>query len=224
MIFIFTPTSYGNSAEPPSILIIVPNAPDELEISIGSDNKYVKAKKTDNFFEKYYVFYLGDLRFTNDYNLKVDSTDSSFKMFLEKPIKSYNNIFTLDLNNHILASGKLLSRSIILVFLRMILTILIEAIVFWLFGFRFINSWIIFLVINLMTQGILNIWLNGFTPLEGYMIVKLIFGEILVFTVEIIAFLTFIQEHRRMRTFLYVITANLLSLFAGGFIITILPI
>jgi hypothetical protein len=108
--------------------------------------------------------------------------------------------------------------------LRIILTLIIEAIVFWLFGFRNKRSWIVFLIINLITQGALNIWLNGAAPLVSYLIFTLIFGEMLVFIAEIIVFLVLIKEHRPMRTLLFVITANFLSLFAGGYIITVLPI
>jgi hypothetical protein len=117
-----------------------------------------------------------------------------------------------------------LSRSILLVSMRIILTLAIEAIIFRLFGFRNKKSWIAFLIINLITQGALNIWLNGFAPLASYLVFTLIFGEILVFIAEIIAFSALIKEHRRWRILLYVITANLLSLFAGGYMITVLPI
>ena len=224
MVFAFTSTCYGNSAEPPSILIIVNNAPDDLEISIGSEKAIAKAHISDKVIEKYYTFYSRDLRAANDYIVKVNTGDSTFEVVLEEPINTYNNIFTMDLTNQTLTPGKSLSRSILLVSLRIALTLLIEAFVFWLFGFRDKLSWVAFITINLITQGALNIWLNGFAPLGSYIVLTLIFGEILVFIAEIIAFLTYIQEHRRLRTFLYVSIANLLSLFAGGYIITVLPI
>ncbi|MDK2905057.1 MAG: hypothetical protein PWR12_1133 [Eubacteriaceae bacterium] len=224
MVIAVTPACYGNAGEPPSILIIVANAPDDLEISIGSDNTYAKASKNDRAIETYYTFYSHDLRFVDSYTVKINTGNSAFEILLEKPLKSYNNIYTLDLDNRTLTPGKLLSRSIVLVSLRIFLTLLIEAIVFWLYGFRCKKSWIVFLAINLITQGALNIWLNGFGPLANYIILTLVLGEILVFIAEIVAFLTLIQEHHPMRIFFYVITSNLLSLFAGGYIITVLPI
>ena len=224
MLIAITSICYGNSAEPPSIIIIVNNAPDDLEISIGSADTYTKANKTSNIIESYYTFYSRDLKADNGYNIKVSTAAGTFEILLEEPLTSYNNIYTLDLKNQKLTSGKSLSRSVLLVTLRITLTLMIEAFVFWLFGFRNKKSWIAFLVINLITQGVLNIWINGFTPLKGYIIAALIFGEILVFIFEIIAFLAIIQEHRRIRTFLCVIIANLLSLFAGGYIITVLPV
>ena len=215
---------YGNSAEPPSIIIIVGNAPDDLEISIGSGNSYAKANKTSNLIESYYTFYSRDLKADDGYIIKVSTEGSTFEISLEEPLSAYNNIYTLDLKNQKLTPGKTLPRSVLLVTLRISLTLLIEAVMFWLFGFRNKKSWIAFLVINLITQGALNIWINGFSPLKGYIIVSLVFGEINVFIFEIIAFLAILKEQRRIKTFLYAIIANLLSLFAGGYIITVLPV
>lgn len=214
---------YGNSAEPPSILIIVPNAPDDLEISISAGDTFIKANKTDKVIEKYYTFYSRDLRTTTDYTFKISTGGTSYNISIEEPLTKYNNIYTLNLKSQTLTPGKLLSRSILLVSMRIILTLIIEAIVFWLFGFRSKRSWIAFLVINLITQGTLNIFINGSSPLQGYIIFGLVFAEIFIIIFELIAFLAAIKEYR-WRTVFHVIIANLLSLFAGGYIITVLPI
>lgn len=224
IVTIAPPACYGNSAEPPSILIIVPDAPEDLEIVLGSGSPKIKANVSDKIIERYYTFYSHELRMAKEYIFTITTGDRAFEILLEKPIKSYNNIFTLDLDKQRLLPGKLLSRSMILVTLRVVLTLLIEAAVFWIFGFKNKKSWIAFLAINLITQGTLNIWLNGFAPLASYIILTLIFGEIIVFLVETIAFLAFIREYSPIRIFLYVIIANFLSLFAGGYIITLLPI
>ena len=104
------------------------------------------------------------------------------------------------------------------------MTLAIEAIIFWLFGFRNKKSWIAFLIINIITQGALNIWLNGSAPLASYLFFSLIFMEFFVIIAEIIGFLAILKERGRGRTLLYVIAANLLSLLAGGYIITVLPV
>jgi hypothetical protein len=103
----------GNSAEPPSILIIVSNAPDDLEISIGEDNTNIKANKTNKIIERYYTFYSEDLRMAKDYTINISTGESNFEILLEEPLKTYNNIFTLNLDNQTLAPGKLISRSIL---------------------------------------------------------------------------------------------------------------
>lgn len=224
LIFIFPSICFGNSAEPPSILIIVPQAPDNLEIVIGSDNSYSRANTVDKGIEKYYIFYSRELRAGTSYILKVTSGEGAFEIPIEGPLKTFNNIFTLDLKNKTLAPGKLLSRSFFLVTTRITLTLMIEALIFYLMGYRRKRSWISFVVINLITQGVLNIWLNGFSPVGSYMILSLILGEIFVLFTEIITFLIFVEEHRRVRTFLFAVLANVVSLIVGGYIISILPL
>jgi len=215
---------YANSAEPPSILIIVSNPPDDLDISIDNGEEIYAGKKIDKVVESYYTFYSSRMKKTNDYILIVTSEDENFEMKLDDSLENYNNIFTLDLKSHILIRGKLISRSIFLVSMRVALTILIEAIIFWIFGFKNKKSWSTFLIINLITQGALNIWINGYSPIQSYIIFGLIFGEFFIFMAEIAVFLLFCKEHSRTRKVLYVLTANFISLLVGGYIISILPI
>jgi len=216
------PVSYANAAEPPSILIIVPNAPKDLEISIGPDK--IKARRIDKVIESYFTFYRYDLQ-SSDYTVTVTTSGNSFEITMDTPPRSYNNIYTLDLNNKIMTPGKSLSRSISLPSLRIILTLVIEAIIFYLFGYRKKKSWLVFLSVNLCTLGVLNIILNvNSNPLNSYIVFTLIFLEIVVFIIEMIMFLVFVKEHGRSLAFLYVIVANVASLFAGGYLITHLPV
>lgn len=226
ILFFFTipPVCYGNSAEPPSILIIVPNAPMDLEIGIQSGDTYTIAGRIDKATESYFTFYLSELRSIDNYVLKISAGNSTFEIKLDQPVRSYNNIYTLNIRRQTLTPGKSLSRSILLVSLRITLTLIIEAVIFWLFGYRQKISWLAFLIINLLSQGTLNIMLNGESPIASYVIFGLIIGEIFVFIFESIVFLRYVKEHSRWRTFLYVLTANILSLIAGGYAITILPI
>lgn len=224
IIFSFNYFGYANSAEPPSILIIVPNATDDLSIKLNlSDGEY-EARVVDKVIEKYYTFYISSMvKRTNVYNFVINTENDNFEIELTKPIKTYNNIYTLDLKTKSLTEGKLLSRSIFLVTMRLTLTLIIEAFIFWIFGFKNRKSWMVFFITNIVTQGALNIWLNGFEPIMSYVILTLIVGEFFVFIAELIAFLLFCKEHGRMRRVLYVLTANFASLFLGGYLISILP-
>ncbi len=213
----------ANAAEPPSIIIIVPNAPQNLEISI--DN--IQAGRTEKAFESYFSFYSYSFQ-SVEYTLTFTSGSDVFEITLDNPLKEYNNIYTLDIDKRVLTEGESPSRDILLVTIRIALTLLLEALVFFLFGYRQMISWIIFLTVNLVTQGVLFIWLNSLytSPLSGdfYIILTMIFAEILIFIVEMTVFLIFIKEHRRLRTAGYVLVANLLSLILGGYLITALPI
>jgi len=225
LIFANTHTIYSNSAEPPSIIVIVPNAPKDLEINLF--NK--KLSRTDKGNESYFTVYSIQARVytgvPESWKLQVSTGGNTFEVALDTKWKNYYNLFTLDLENQTLTTGKSLSRSITLISLRVILTLIIEGLLFFLFGFRRLKSWLIFLIVNLITQGLLNIWLNGnFYPLQGYIIFPLIGMEILVLIIEMLVFLVFVKEYDRWKTSFYVVFANFLSLVAGGFLITQLPI
>ncbi|MDF2678556.1 MAG: hypothetical protein K0Q97_2908, partial [Bacillota bacterium] len=145
----------ANSAEPPSILIIVSNAPDDLEISISSKDSLYKSHKVNKKVETYFLFYNREIqmRNSNDYNLKISTNKENYEIKFEKPIKTYSNVYTLNLKSQTLTEGKNFSRSILLVALRIIFTIAIEALVFLLFKFKNKKSYISFIIINLITQG-----------------------------------------------------------------------
>ena len=82
-----------------------------------------------------------------------------------------------------------------------------------------------FFAINLVTQGVLNIWLNGGNAfLAPYLVLALFIGEAFVFGAEMIAFPMLLKEHNKGRIITYVFIANALSLVAGGYIISVLPV
>lgn len=225
MISIMPSTASANSAGPPSLVILINNPPDDLSIVLISKDDKVAARVKRVAWEKYYAFYSRDMKTAGEYTLEVTTNGESFECSINKPLQHYNTVYTLDLSNRKLTPGKAPFRSVLLVSIRLLLTLLLEGIIFWLFRFRQKRSWLIFLAINLVTQGALNIWLNsGGSLMPSYLIVNSIIGEVFVFAAEMVAFPIFIKEHKKRRISLYVITANLVSLFAGGYIITHLPV
>lgn len=224
VVFTATTICYGNSAEPPAIVFIVPNAPHDLDISFKGENDFTEAKRMDKSFESYFYFYARSLKSTDELIFQVASGSGSYEITLEKPMKTYSNIFSLDYKTGKLTPGKLPWRTALFVLLRISLTLLIEGFIFFLFGYRKLRSWIAFLIINLVTQGWLNIAVSGARPYDSYLILGLIIYEFLILIAELIAFPLAVREHKAGRTLLYVIAANLLSLIAGGYLITVLPV
>ncbi len=215
----------ANSAEPPSLIIIVNNPPKDLSIVLVSNKNQPEARIRKVAWEGYYVFYNRDMQTNAEYKFMVTTNGKSFECTLDKPMKSYNNVFTLDLANQKLELGTYPFRAAILVSLRLVLTLIIEGAIFFLFKFRQKRSWMIFLIINLITQGVLNIWLNnGGSPMPNYLIFGLIIGELFVFIAEMIAFPALLKEHSKSYILRYAFLANFISLIAGGYIITVLPV
>lgn len=222
---LFTLPASANSAEPPALIVILKNSPADAAVAVVSGDAVLEGRRSAVAWETYYVFYQYEVDPVNGVTLWISGGGESFELPVEsRYFNSYNNIVTLDFNARTLTEGKLLSRSILLVGLRVTLTLLIEGVVFFLLGYREKRSWAVFLVMNLLTQGALNLSLNRYTPIAGYMMLNLIFMEFWVFTAEIIIALIFIREHGRGRSAGAVFLCNLLSLFLGGWLITNLPV
>lgn len=225
MIVSLSAMASANSAEPPSLVILVSNPPADLSIVMVSNENRQSAIVRKVAWEGYFVFYSRDMQADDAYRFKITSNGESFECTLGAPLQRYNNVVTLDLSNHEFSPGTYPFRSMLLVSIRVLLTLLLEGIIFWFFGFRQKSSWLAFLAINLITQGALNILLNsGDSLMPGYLILGLLIGEFFVFTAELIALPILIKEHKARRIVIYAFTANVVSLFAGSYLITVLPV
>lgn len=225
LISILPTTVYANSAEPPSIVILVNNPPEDLSIILISDKNQTEATVRRVAWEGYYVFYSRDMEVNGEYTFKITTKGENFKCTIGRPLQHYNNVFTLNLSKQVLTPGKYPYRAALLISIRLLLTLFIEGIIYWLFGFRQKSSWLIFLTINIVTQGALNIWLNSeASQMPNYLILSLLLCEFYVFVVEMIAFPILVKEHSKKRSFFYAFIANLVSLIIGGYFISLLPV
>ncbi len=219
VVLIGTGVCYANPPPPPSVFIIVPHAPKSLTLSIGSVTPQIKQRA----FDTYYGFYF-QWTTPNDNILQVTDGDNTFEIAVP-PLQSYSSTFTLDLNGRSLTSGAPALRPYEFAAITIVLTLVIEGIIFYLFGYRKKASWIAFLITNLITQGFLYVWLNkgNYPSVSGYGVTfDLILGEFLVVIIEAVVLLIAVRERSRLETFLYVIMANLVSAIAGGFLVSAL--
>lgn len=222
---VFPSISWGNAAEPPALVVLVKQPPNDLSIVLVSDKQVIQSSASKRLWEGYYSFRSRDINSQNDYVLQVSTKQKSFEITLNKPLKSYHHVLTLDLETETFTEGTDSWRSPVLVALRLSLTLLLEALVFLSFGFRKKRSWAVFLGINLLTQGALNIMLNTGTDLmPSYLIITLLVLELFVLIAEMIAFPLLLKEHSKKRILAYVLVANVISLVAGGYMITLLPV
>jgi hypothetical protein len=216
----------ADSVAPPSFIIIVSGAPDDLTIEMESDNKLERVSKKVVAWETYYAFYNAGLPSA----LNVRTNKDSYTIPLDKfnrDYKHYDDVYMLDLTTRTLSKSALPLRSALLIALRVALTLLIEGAVFFKFGFRKKSSWALFVIINLITQGLLN-WVlsdaNSIFNFDIYRMITLVVLEVLVLVVEIPLFTVLVKEHTAGYRALYAVSANIASFIAGGFIIMMLPI
>lgn len=225
-IFINACITFANSAGPPGITIISGDGPDDLEVFFVMDGVEYKTEVMSKIGEKYYVDYdqIG-------YGIKLEkvifrSSEKYFEVDMTRVKIKYDNLFTLDFDKETLTEGKSTTRTIILTSLRVVLTLIIEGIIFYKFGYRKVYSWIMFFIINLLTQGYLNISLNTISPVDfGYMMsIMLVMFEFVILISELVLFAVFLRERKVRFTLLFVLLANAASLMVGLFLFPMLPV
>lgn len=226
----------ANSAEPPGIIILVTNAPDDLNVTleIPSDDWRVDVTKSTKMWEKYFrIFYhptREDVTYKiEDATLSVTSSEKSFKCPLPENLSGgyrYNMALYLDYENETLTLGEPAYRAPLLISIRLILTLALEGAVFLLLRFRKKSSWIIFLIVNLLTQGWLNYMISGsdLHGSSGYLVIAFIAMELLIFTVESVAISIFVREGRWYKRLCFALLANTVSLVLGIVAMSYLPI
>lgn len=225
----------ANSMEPPRIVIVVQNAPEDLELALKFADNPTSSR---NFYKKkvawetHYSFAKGMLREPDQsYDnaiLVVQSSETSFEIPLpEEAYVQWDNACHLDLNNQSLTVGVNPVRTALLVLLRISLTLIIEGLVFYAFGYRQKASWIIFLVVNLVTQVALNFYIIEATPaLSAYLgtLFTFILAEGAILIAEPLAYALTFKEQSRSRAAVYGVVANLASIALGIVIFFLLPI
>ncbi|MBE7003623.1 MAG: hypothetical protein E7425_04960 [Ruminococcaceae bacterium] len=97
-----------------------------------------------------------------------------------------------------------------------------EGVVFWLFGYRNRRSWIVFFIINLITQGAHHMLVSGINVDVNRIKVYILFIPVL-FLVEMIAFVMFVDERSRDRTISFAVAGNVASQAAVGLLMPFLP-
>lgn len=228
----------ANAAEPPFLTILVSGVDEGVDLIIDLDDSInieygtgrggvITSMSERRGWETVYKFY-GDLysreNILEDATLVFkDGNTVLYEMDFPQPESTaYNQKWYMDFEDKTIVQEDPLGRQVVLVGTRILLTLLIEGLIFYLFGFREKRSWLAFIIINLITQGFLNISVAGAT--EGYLEFSLIFMEVLILIVEIVAFVLATKEKSKGRTILYTILANLASFLLGGYIILNLPI
>lgn len=216
----------ANSMEPPGLVLIIPGHHDNLEIYLDYGDVTTKGHEKIWPFETQYWFdYSDGYQRNEEVTAHADWQGGSAEINMsDKFFNQYHNTYTWDIEKNILTEGKTLIRSIMLISVRVILTLLIEGAMFYSFFYRNKRSWLIFIAVNLLTQTALNGVINTLDVSASYPIIMLVFGEFWVFLVEMIAFPLLLKEHGRVRAVGYAFVANAASLFLGGWLLTWLPV
>lgn len=219
----------ANSAEPPGMIIIVEDAPEDISLTLetAEEPEYgIRIHRSEKRWETYFrLFYSPDIELLKGAVIRVESSEKSFTCPLPQVSGlRYNQLLTLNFQDETLTVGQRWWRQPLLTAVRVTLTLLVEGLVFFAFGFRRKRSWIVFFAVNLVTQGWLNYIINSSAFSNGYWMLGLYFAEFAIFIAESIAFPILTKERKKWLCVLYALAANAASLIAGLLLINFLPI
>lgn len=100
-------------------------------------------------------------------------------------------------------------------------TLVIEGILFWLFGFRERRSWLVFLAVNTVTQVGLHIAIGSMLAESGWHFLNysltILIPELVIWAVEAAAYAYLVRERSRGRRVEYAFAANIASFVLGYF-------
>jgi len=239
---------FANSAEPPCLTIVVVSAPDDLELAL-EDANYEEAyqlskQKSVRGWETYFRFRYSHVTFPGKESaddvdlseLRLAVTTGGNTTLLDLPDQTfahYNNVLLLDLSElkqfpdafpsqYMLRSELYAGRMVLIIGMRVILTLLIEGILFWAFGYREKHSWGVFFCFNVLTQLVLNLLLGG-ASMDSYVLFGYYLIEAGIVVFEAFAYWNTLKE-KRGRSIPYALCANAASLVIGALMITNLPL
>lgn len=238
LLWAFPMQASANAAEPPCFTVVVNNAPKELKLSVeyadGNDCELLELGPQDSrVWERYYRFFLihneaSELNLQK-MRLRVEFESTSFTCaFPQECTRLYNGLIILNLKQRTLSTKASALRTFLLVSLRILLTLLIEGLVFFLFGYRKKGSWLLFVLTNLVTQLGLNfLILVGASSADpsshSFLIFFLLVSEVLIFLTELLVFTIRLRERSKGRAALCALAANTASLLLGSLCLMYLP-
>ena len=226
LLCLFSHVAFANSGPAPALIIIAQGVPEDTVITCVETGE--SANRQSLAWETYYVFQYGAFGegfAPAEATIRVSGGGKSFEHALDFTLlRGYDAIVSLDFAAETFTPGKLPLRSALLIVLRLSATLVVESIIFFIFGFRQKRSWLYFLCVNIVTQAALSLWINTMQPLFSYAIFGFLGIEVLIFIAESIAFALLLKEHTNGRRVGYALLANLASLILGSYLLTGIPV
>lgn len=228
-------------ARPPALTFLVYGAPKDTQMRIimhrRGETFSVPVELETRLWEKQYRLYresVWQIRewFGNAYDFKdaelvfIDGSD-------ERHVPIPDGLLTPRADEEYLSyyfrSGKLayglpLWRAPLLMSIRILLALVIEAFFFYRAGYLLRSSWIKFFCINIITHGLLALMCNGWINIQPGAYALFFIALFLAFTLEMVLFLLIVDEQDSNRAANFLAKANLVSMSATFFIIFKMPI
>ena len=148
-----------------------------------------------------------------------DSMDHTLKVSDLCKREAFDSYFIVDLEGPelIVKEDAHLTPYLLSFVIRMILTVLIELLIAWIFGYRTKKEKKIIVITNIITQCLLNGIMLSIDYYSGLLVWLFIFPvlELGVFVIELLVYLFLFKEHKKLKTFFYTLIANGLTFLLG---------
>ena len=138
--------------------------------------------------------------------------------------RGFNEIVTLRYATGALRYGLPAWRAPLLIGIRVLAALLIEGVIFFFSGYTNKKSWLLFLAINLVIHGALNVFCNGWINVNPDIYAMFFLGVFVSFILEIAAFLLLVDEQSSDIAIGYLVKANLASQAVNLLLISFLPL
>lgn len=137
-----------------------------------------------------------------------------------KAFNSYYSVSFTDNNGFTIKEEPYFTLNVLSFIFRAVSTIIIEVLLGLLFKYRKKPEIITIILVNLITQILLNLIMAFSEYVAGELVWFFIFPliEIVIAIVEMVVYLIKFKEHKKGKTVLYALLANLVTFFAGLFI------
>ena len=225
--------------QPPMITVVAYGAPRDLQMTvmIHKEDRVVPAgmEKERRGWESVFRIYrenVFDIKawYGNDYDLGdavIVASSGGVERELTLPREglsnSRNDFFTLNWKTGVITTGLPRWRAAALAAMRILAGLLIELAVFFLYGFREKKTWVVLILVNLVTLGIWAWIVSGWLNALRQNLVWLILAAIMSFLGELAVILMLVDERDRNRTVSCLTVANGASLLAEILALSFLP-
>jgi hypothetical protein len=219
----------------PGLLIFVINAPKDLKLFIQFRNSALpepqEMQRTSRYWETYYNYYYQQLpgRFDEDFigaKLIVRSSQYSYELPIPRDpeMRVDKRMMSLDLKQGTLIYGEPGWRAPLSVAGRVLLTLVLEGAVFFLFGLRDKMSWLGFFILNLITHSMLSSFLVHPIEAKGDFFMLVSYSVAIILVEAGIYYFTFREIELSAKALLLALVANLVGFYLGNWIMPHFPV
>lgn len=227
--------------QPPTLVVVVLGAPKETDMMVVMRKEdevfHVPMEGKRRAWESDFCLYrMAAWQITNWYGNAYDFKDAELVLTNSEgekriPIpdgmlspRGFNETLTIHYGSGELSYGLPAWRAPLLISIRLAAVLLVEGLIFFLKGYSRARSWLMFVLINLVIHGLLNVFCNGWIFVNPDYYTLFFIAIFVSFVFEIACFLLLVDEGSSDEMIDYLIPANLAGHITTMVLMRVLPL